>query len=75
MIEKLEKVLSSAFKKLGYDEKFVKISLSNRPELCDYQINSVFQIAKELHKNPIDIGEKLVEEINNISDFNDYFQK
>ena len=75
MIEKLEKVLSSAFKKLGYDEKFVKISLSNRPELCDYQINSVFQIAKELHKNPVDIGEKLVEEINNISDFNDYFSK
>lgn len=75
MIEKLEKVLSSAFKKLGYDEKFVKISLSNRPELCDYQINSVFQIAKELHKNPVDIGEKLVEEINNINDFNDYFSE
>lgn len=75
MIEKLEKVLVKAFKKLGYEEKFVKISLSNRPELCDYQINSVFQIAKELHKNPIDIGEKLVEEINNISDFNDYFSE
>lgn len=75
MIEKLEKVLSSAFKKLGYDEKFVKISLSNRPELCDYQINSVFQIAKELHKNPVDIGEILVKEINNINDFNDYFSE
>ncbi len=75
MIEKLEKVLSSAFKKLGYDEKFVKISLSNRPELCDYQINSVFQIAKELHKDPVDIGEILVKEINNINDFNDYFSE
>ena len=75
MIENLEKVLVPVFREFNFDEKYVNVTKSNRPELCDFQINSVFAIAKELHKNPIEIGENLVEKINQINDFNNYFEK
>ena len=47
MKEKLESKILNIFKENNLDEKYAKVSISNRPELCDYQINSVFQIAKE----------------------------
>ena len=75
MIENLEKVLIPVFKEFNFDEKYVNVTKSNRPELCDFQINSVFAIAKELHKNPIEIGEELVEKINQIENFNSCFEK
>jgi len=74
MIEKLEQAIIESFKKCGYDEKYCKISISNRPELCDFQINSVFTLAKELKSNPVEIGEKLTQEINEIENFDDYFK-
>ena len=73
MKEKLEYVLQEVFDKLGYIE-YLKVSDSNRPELCDFQINSVFSIAKKLGKNPKEIGEIIVEEINKLSNFSDYFE-
>ena len=73
MIEKLEKVISIAFKKNNYDLKHASIRVSNRPELCDFQINSVFKIAKELGKNPIEIGESLVKNLNEIDNIDYYF--
>lgn len=73
MKEKLESKILNIFSENGYDEKYAKISLSNRPELCDYQINSVFQIAKDEGKNPIEVGELITEKINNCPDFDDYF--
>ena len=46
MIEKLTSVLEHAFVNMGYDKERASVSVSSRPELCDYQINSVFSIAK-----------------------------
>jgi len=74
MIKQLEKIIKPVFEKMNYDEKYVKVSVSNRPELCDFQMNSVFALAKELKKNPIEIGESLTKEINNIDNFNSYFE-
>lgn len=75
MIKKLEEVVKGVFNDLGYDSSLVKISVSNRPELCDFQMNSVFALAKSLHKNPIEIGEELVGKINEIEDFSTYFEE
>lgn len=74
MIEKIERVLNDIFEELGYSE-FNKVSISNRPELCDFQINTVFGIAKKEHKNPIEIGELITEKINAIDNFSDYFKE
>ena len=74
MIKKLEKALEKAFIDLGY-EGFNRVSVSNRPELCDFQINSVFEIAKKESKNPIEVGELITNKINQMNNFSDYFNK
>lgn len=75
MIKKIEEVLKEVFKDLGYDENLVRVSVSNRPELCEFQMNCVFSLAKNLNENPITIGEALVEKINSIDNFSDYFNE
>lgn len=74
MIELLEKELESVFEKLGYSE-FNRVSVSSRKELCDFQINTVFAIAKKEKKNPMEVGNLIVDEINKLEDFSDYFKK
>lgn len=75
IIEKLEELLKNAFYKCGYELESIKVIKSNRPDLCDYQCDDVFKIAKVYRKNPIEIGEMIVSEINNIEEFNKYFDK
>lgn len=75
MIKQLEEVIKPVFNEKGYDSSYAKISISNRPELCDFQINSVFRIAKKMHKNPLEVGEDLVLSLNNIQNFSDYFER
>ena len=57
---------------LDYGISF-RVIPSNRPELCDYQTDDVFKLAKLEHKSPIELGNKIVEEINQINDFSSYF--
>jgi len=75
IIEKLEKIIKESFNKAGYDIESIKVIKSNRPDLCDYQCDDVFKLTKVYHQNPIQIGEKIVEELNNYENFNDYFDK
>lgn len=52
----------------------IKISKSNRPDLCDYQSNDVFRLSKIENRNPIELGEEIVNKINQIDDFGNYFK-
>ena len=74
MIKKIENLLKELFSSLGYNPDYAKVSVSNRPELCDFQVNGVFAIAKESGSNPKEIGESLVSKINNLDNFSDYFK-
>ncbi len=74
MIEKVEEVLKEAFINSGYNVNGVKVIKSNRPDLCDLQCDDIFKLTKEYHKSPIEIGEKIVENINKIDNFSDYFK-
>lgn len=56
VISKINSELKKIFKEHGYDDTYAFISISNRPELADYQINSCFNIAKSLKKNPIEVA-------------------
>ncbi|HPF83529.1 MAG TPA: arginine--tRNA ligase [Bacilli bacterium] len=75
MIEVLEKILKEVFIKLKYEIDDIKVIKSDRPDLCDYQCNDIFRISKLFHKNPIEIGEEVVNEIKKISEFNEYFKE
>lgn len=60
VIDELSEIFASAFEKFGYDKKYAKISLSNRPDLCEYQCNGAMAAAKEYKKAPIIIAEEIV---------------
>lgn len=74
MVEKLEELITSIFSKLGYNLR-ARVIKSNRPDISDYQCDDAFKLAKEYHKNPIELGELVVNELNNLEDFNKYFSK
>lgn len=69
----LEDIITDTIKKLNYDYK-ASVIKSNRPELCDFQCDDAFKLAKLYHKNPIDIGNEIVNALNNNQDCKEYFK-
>lgn len=53
--------LETAFEKTGYDKQYAKVTLSNRPDLCEYQCNGAMAAAKAYKKAPIVIANDVVE--------------
>lgn len=52
-----------AFEKAGIDPSFGRVKLSDRPELCEFQTSGALAAAKQYKKNPMEIAEKVSEEI------------
>ena len=72
MIQKeIKEYLVETLTKLNYPTNEVEIIISNRADLCDYQYDGLFKLAKELHESPIKIGEKIVANLPS----NDMFKK
>lgn len=63
IIEDINEAAADAFEKAGYDRKYARVTLSNRPDLAEYQCNGALAAAKEYHKAPIMIAESVVEEM------------
>lgn len=53
----------AAFEKAGYDKKYAKVTLSNRPDLCEYQCNGAMAAAKEYKNAPIMIANAVIEQL------------
>jgi arginyl-tRNA synthetase len=60
IVELLREELSKAFAEAGYEEQYAKVTVSNRPDLCQYQCNGALAAAKQYHKAPIQIAEEIV---------------
>lgn len=52
-----------AFEAAGLDAKYAKVTVSNRPDLCEYQCNGAMAAAKEYKKVPIMIAEEVVAQL------------
>ena len=65
--QELEKLISKLCKNIGYDDE-VTLSLTNRPDLGEYQINDAMKLAKVYHKSPLIIA-------NEIKNFSEQKQK
>ena len=52
--------MKEAFVKAGYGEELARVTLSNRPDLCEYQCNGAMAGAKKYKKAPIMIAEDVV---------------
>ena len=60
--------MQRAFADAGYDASFGRVTVSNRPDLCEYQCNGALSAAKQYHCAPIQIAKAVVEKL----DANDY---
>ena len=59
IIEIISEEVQMAFKKAGYSEEYGKVTLSNRPDLCQYQCNGALIAAKVCKKAPILIAREV----------------
>ncbi len=60
IIDYIEEELGEAFEKAGYDRNLSKVTISNRPDLCEYQCNGAMAGAKTYHKAPFMIAEDVI---------------
>ena len=57
LLEMITAEMQDAFRKAGYEEELAKVTLSNRPDLCEYQCNGAMAGAKKYKKAPFMIAE------------------
>lgn len=63
IIQIIEEEVAAAFEQCSYDKKYAKVSISNRPDLCEYQCNGALVAAKEYKKAPIMIANEVAEKM------------
>lgn len=68
VLDIITKKMQQAFADAGYDASFGRVTVSNRPDLCEYQCNGALSAAKQYHCAPIQIAKAVVEKL----DANDY---
>lgn len=61
ILDEIKEAVIIAFKDAGYDEKYGSVSVSNRPDLCQYQCNGALAAAKEYKTAPINIANSIVD--------------
>ncbi len=71
---KLEE-LEIYIKELDPSIEQVKLVKSNRPDLCDYQYDGIFNLAKKLHKSPMEIGNTIKSKLEENEEVNKKFSK
>ena len=68
ILDIITKKMQNAFAEAGYDASFGRVTVSNRPDLCEYQCNGALSAAKQYKCAPIVIAKAVVEKL----DANDY---
>ena len=55
--------MQAAFESAGYDASYGRVTVSNRPDLCEYQCNGALAAAKQYHCAPINIAKAVAEKL------------
>lgn len=63
LIDLITEEMEEAFEEAGYDRSYAKVTLSNRPDLCEYQCNGAMAGAKAYKKAPFMIAQDVVDQI------------
>ena len=61
LIELITEEVQHAFVEKGFEEKYGLVTISNRPDLCQYQCNGALAAAKQYKTAPIKIAQEMVE--------------
>lgn len=57
ILDLITEEVTKAFKEAGYEEKYGKVTLSNRPDLCEFQCNGAMAAAKQYKTAPFMIAD------------------
>ncbi|MGN0425426.1 MAG: arginine--tRNA ligase [Acetatifactor sp.] len=63
ILEILSEEMGKAFEAAGYDAALGRVTISNRPDLCEYQCNGAMAGAKQYKKAPIMIANAVAEQL------------
>ena len=63
ILDIITKKMEAAFQKAGFDPTYGKVTVSNRPDLCQYQCNGALAAAKVYKCAPIQIAQKVADEL------------
>lgn len=63
IIDLITEEMVKAFDNAGYKDEYAKVTISNRPDLCEYQCNGAMAAAKEYKKAPFVIANEVVENL------------
>ena len=69
ILDLLSEEMGRAFEAAGYDSALGKVTISNRPDLCEYQCNGAMAGAKQYHKAPIQIANEVVDSLSQSDTF------
>ena len=62
-MELITEKMQQAFSDAGYDPAFGRVTVSNRPDLCEYQCNGALAAAKQYKCAPIQIAKAVAEKL------------
>ena len=60
VIETLNEIFMQSFENAGYDRELGRVVVSNRPDLCQFQVNGAMGGAKIYHKAPLMIANDVI---------------
>ena len=63
LLQILSEEMGKAFEAAGYDSALGRVTISNRPDLCEYQCNGAMAGAKQYKKAPIAIAGDVAEQL------------
>ena len=63
LIDRLSAVVAEAFSAAGYDAACGRVTVSNRPDLCEFQCNGAMPTAKLAHKAPLQIATDVAQQL------------
>lgn len=71
LIKILSKEVSDTFEKCGYERPFGSLTVSDRPDLCQFQCNGALSSAKKYKKPPLQIAAEVIDILRDNSYFKD----
>ena len=63
LVDLISEQVSAAFAEAGFDASYGRTTLSNRPDLCEFQCNGALPAAKVYHQPPMAIAEAVAEKL------------
>lgn len=71
ILELISEEMKKGFALAGYNEELGKVTLSNRPDLCEYQCNGAMAGAKQYKKAPLMIANDVAERLKDSNIFSE----